>query len=275
MTMVKSLRFPILCGLVCVGSLLAFRAFQPRSSASGPKSDNAAQALLARHPVKPFFATFEERLQKAGRVPTVGARSIVGIRDDGSKVEKNDYLGALPITKRQLYLPGGVQVTINETLRFLIARRTGAWDPNGLGRLDPESGCQMTFAGRAVNSAAGPEEAMLGFKAVHLTSAGKGGWDHWLLPDVECAEVRRLATFTDEKGAVTDTSDLVSTSLKLGEPPAELFQIPRDYQQVSPSEAAKRTAAYSKTTPPEAVVAMLAKADLDYGRTKVEIKDLP
>ena len=265
----KLLIFVLFCVIACVASLSAFR-FSGRTA----RSAVSAQERVSRHPVEPYFATFDEVVQRVGEAAKTSSRRTVAVRSDGAKVEKMEVLGTYPLTRREVYLPNGVEVTIQETFRLVLARQTNLWNPTSATRLDPESSCQATFDGVQEHRSMGPDETIQGLRAVHVTGVSKSAWEHWFLPDVECAEAKRLAVFKGTNGVVTDTSELVATDFKRQEPPASLFEIPRDYLEVPPSEITKRHAAYIHHTMADVEVNFLATVDAQYQKNKVSVKSL-
>lgn len=265
----KRFMFLLLCLVVSVASVTAFRL-----AGRGTRGGISLQDRVSQHPVKPYVATFDEIVQRAGEAARTSTRRTVAIRSDGAKVEKMEVLGAYPLTRRELYLPNGVEVTIQETFRLILARQTNVWNPASVQRLDPGTNCRASFDGVQQNRPLGPDETVQGLRAVHVVSVSKGSWDHWLIPSLECAEAKRVAVFKDAKGVVTDTSELVMTGFKQQEPPAELFAIPKEFEEVPPSEVTKRHAAYINHKLAAAEVNFLETADAQYQANKVSVKSL-
>ena len=59
--------------------------------------------------------------------------------------------------------------------------------------------------------------------------------ERWLAPDLNCTILREHLTITDKDGKVTKVYR-EAVSIKPGEPPADFFSIPPDYQERGPAE---------------------------------------
>lgn len=240
-----------------------------------------ARALVAANPLHPYVATFEERVSSPMRqLSFVSARILEGIRDDGAKVKESEYFnnkGHL-FTERRVFFSNSVAVTITDDTKTIVGERTEKWNPSSVQRLDPQSDCQTNFLGQQLFSNSGPDEFILGQRAVHMTrtkaNARSSTWESWHLPAMGCIQGRQLVSFVDSTGVVTDTSERVLLSLRSTPPSPELFKIPANYDQVSPSEAMKKRAALLGNTISPAEEMLLQQRDAHYRSQRVDIAQI-
>jgi hypothetical protein len=194
-----------------------------------------------------YVANYEEYVAPVGKPAELSRRVLRAQRSDGSFVEVEDTLssdGKSHYTTRYIYRSDGTVVSLRDAQRIGVAtaktfrdRRT---DPD---RFDPARQCKVTFAGIANFQAATEMETVtsLGLKATRLDSDSPTVHHReWRVPTVDCLEVRRLAEFKGKDGAVTDTSDYTLVNLQMTEPPAALFEIPGDYESVTPTQFYER-----------------------------------
>jgi hypothetical protein len=243
-----------------------------------------AQAWLAAHPPAVYVAQYEERLSTPSGNKGIGRTVFIGVRADGGRVMKEQFFNAntgMPShTERHLFLPQGVLVSVWDQLKVYSARHSKlAINPETDGpRLDPDSNCELNLYGQSTLKQAGPEGTLFGFRALHLQLVNPGhspSIETWRLPGMGCVEARRLATFRDKSGSVTDVSDLVATSISATPPDATLFDIPTDYQSVSPSEATKRLVAFMNAPPISATeLLVLQRADANYLKNRIDLSTL-
>ncbi|GIU74257.1 MAG: hypothetical protein KatS3mg004_1344 [Bryobacteraceae bacterium] len=83
----------------------------------------------------------------------------------------------------------------------------------------------------------------------------------WVSPELGCVELRSLTEFQDAAGRLTDTRELVTVSLTVGEPDADLFVVRLQYQHVSSSEQLVRAARAEGRQPLQAELAALKQQD--------------
>ncbi|MGC2658951.1 MAG: hypothetical protein WA324_13415 [Bryobacteraceae bacterium] len=192
----------------------------------------------------------------------------------------NAKTGAPSYRERHLFLAGGVLASIWDELKVYSAQRSNlALHPETDGpRLNPDSNCTVNYQGQPTLKRSGPEETLLGFRAVHLqpvAATHSSSIETWRLPAMGCVEARRVATFRDQSGSITDVSDLVATSIRAVPPDALLFEIPKDDEAVSPSEAVERLRAFRKAPPIAAnTLLLLQQADAYYRKNRVDISSL-
>lgn len=277
-------QFVALCLCVLAVSFAATHAFHASARQSAPSPTRSiadARQLAAATPIQPYVATFEERVSsRLTGQSFISARLTEAVRADGAKVKKAEYLNAKGhiFSERRLFLPGGILVEITDDTKTIVAAQVAQVDPLTVRRLDPQSDCQNTFLGNQVLVSDGSQETILGFRAVHLKRTGTGSqnssWEWWMLPDVGCLQARQVVSYLDSNGTVTDTSVRVLTSLRLEAPPPELFLVPKDYDQVSPSEERKRRVALSNSQLSDAELRFLQRQDVKYFSHRIDVTKL-
>lgn len=229
-----------------------------------------------------YVANFEEYVAPAGKPAELARRVLRAQRNDGTFVEVEDTLssdGKSHYTTRYIYRSDGTIVSLRDAQRIGVAtaktfrdRRT---DPD---RYDPARQCKVTYSGIANFQAASEMEAVtsLSLKATRLESDGPTVHHReWRIPTIDCLEVRRLAEFKGKDGAVTDTSDYTLVKLELAEPPAALFEIPADYESVTPTQFYERLMTLLGINQlDENTRKMLAPADANYAKNGIPLSVL-
>ena len=79
------------------------------------------------------------------------------------------------------------------------------------------------------------EDSILGFRVFHLRAATEGG-EYWRAPDLDCYALRTRVEFLRPDGTVSDYSEENAISVAVGEPPPELFEVPGNYVEKTPSQ---------------------------------------
>lgn len=79
------------------------------------------------------------------------------------------------------------------------------------------------------------ETTILAIKAYHLRENGRRA-EYWRAPDLNCFDVQRRTEFTGAGGQVTDIFESGPIAIATGEPPSDLFVVPADFTEKSPSE---------------------------------------
>jgi len=163
----------------------------------------------------------ERGFDKAGTlkytVPYVDA-----VRSDGSVMRRTGH-------QREIDFANGDRVRTNERLA-----RVSTYLNMNAGRAPVQRASQascFTQDDRRAGWSLGAEETVAGHRTVRMTYTGGGrNLTIWRALDAGCAQVR--LRFEHETGVTEQNLD----SLVLGEPDAELFEVPPSYGEVPPSQ---------------------------------------
>lgn len=137
--------------------------------------------------------------------------------------------------------------------------------------LDPTADCLSDFRGAKRGFSLIDRPDIAGQSTVHLLQQGetRDRLEVWNIPALGCLEARRLMSFRNENGALTDTSDLIATKISRGEPSLELFAVPPDFAEVKPSEAYGLLMKRIRGKLCDLDLKMLQLADDEYARNRV------
>jgi len=86
-------------------------------------------------------------------------------------------------------------------------------------------------------------------------------------PDLGCVVLKVMEERLDDTGTLTGKFEIQPVTVTVGTPDPKLFEIPEDYAELSPSEAAeahRTNAGGSGRTVPEKMLQRLAKEDREY-----------
>ena len=205
----------------------------------------------------PYTVTMREIIHAPDGTIKVSRNVVEAIRNDGSmlKMTSTDK-GA----RRSLNFSSGLQVDTHDldgtkTSRENLNSNSKRW------QRDPGSQCMNALDGEPFDSdqIMVGEETIAGFRTVKITT---GIITSWHALDYGCAKVKDVWQF-----GPNEFTEKELVALNGGEPEANLFQVPANYREVSPSE---RVLGPNKDRRPcnEAGVKALRKLDDDYQRAK-------
>lgn len=207
-----------------------------------------AQTLPARSAVP--WVPYEITLRQYASVPdsdrTITAADMVrAVRRDGASVETlTNYRvdGSVEGRARYLDLPGGIHITTEEDLGLMTATK----DPNAdeaftRRQLDPSQACAVSLSGgHPFQVPVITEETYLGMsvKRIYL-GEDTTRQTFWRSPALRCAELRAVVERVDpQTRKVVGISETVTTTIREGDPDAALFELPRGFRNVPPTERA-------------------------------------
>jgi hypothetical protein len=269
-----SKRFIIALLVIAALSLVASQKFFRRST----------DAVIANSQIRSFpayTANFEEYVAKTGDPVSLSRRVLRAQRTDGTVVEVEDTLskdGKSQYTTRNIYRFDGTLVYVRDAQRIGVAianRFTNS--QTDLTRFDPARQCKVNYAGTADYQAAPELEPVtsLGLMATRLDSDSPTVHHRvWRVPAVGCLQARRLTEFKGKDRATTDTSDYTLVKLQVAEPPASLFEVPPDYESVTPTQFYERLLAMFGATLDEGTRKSLAIADQEHAKQGIKLSEL-
>jgi|GEM_PF-3461780 len=148
----------------------------------------------------------------------------------------------------------------------------------GMTHRDPASDCLRLFSGHTATTPSSEkitgESTIGGLRALEVTVSGTGnGLKVWMAPDLGCELVRQDLTFFAE-GKQTGTSEKRLVSYSRGEPDPKLFEVPENFEEVSPREAYLRYQRLYRHDPtfnavPERQRALLDRWEREYAIARV------
>ena len=188
----------------------------------------ASRSLPPILPV-PYTIVLEETFRMRDSTSFQGARRLVAVRSDGSRVLRTDYTDSIRAqAKRQLAFPSGLVVITDEVAQLKASRSRPSAAIEDRQR-DPRSNCLRSTTGRTVraNETLRGTESILGYSTIKLESSGLA---EWFAVELGCASLKRVRTFPEG----TDT--VLAVSVTAGEPGAELFEIPLFFKDAEWSE---------------------------------------
>jgi hypothetical protein len=229
-----------------------------------------------------YVAKFEEYVAPAGNSPVLSRKVLRAQRSDGTVVEVEDTFSlngnSQYYTTRNIYRADGTLVILRDAQRFGYATAKSIanprTDPN---RFDPSKQCKATYNGTANFKAAPELESITNFslKATRLENDSSAVRHQiWRVPSVDCLEIRRLSEFKGQDGTITDTSEYKLVNLEMGEPPAELFLVPPDYESVTPIDFHERLMTLLGATMNDSTRKMLSRAEADYVKNGIPLSAL-
>ncbi len=206
----------------------------------------------------PLEARFEEYVAASTNdTLRISTRRLLAIAADGSSStsDTNFTTTGQPVyTHRELVLASGVKADIIDTLRIVTAYRFASGDIRHrihlATRWNPAQQCATTYDGSRHRGAPLRANSYLGHPALVFTSADSVmRATSWVIPTLDCLEVHRRIEF-----AGGQISELRATAIQLGPPSRQTFELPRDYEHVTPSEALRRDNALRGGAPLDAAV---------------------
>ena len=220
---------------------------------------------------------FEEVL-KGGPFPAerISTRRVLTVADDESvSVIDNQYTheGKLYYTHRKLTLSGGILIEIVDSIKSISSYR--AQEPQfedkrrRLERWNPDERCSVAY--NKMNRRGEPirKETILGYEAVVFESSGAtANTTNWVVPALDCLEVRRLAQFADTDGKYSKMSDLRAVRIQLDSATKDAFEIPAGFDYLSPSEVYLREAAFRGIVPKPSEMQQFVRLDEQYRQNR-------
>jgi hypothetical protein len=263
--------------------LLVFIAASSFVVARWLSQQNAGAVIANSHalPFPAYVANFEEHVAQTGKPSVLGRRVLRAQRSDGTFVEVEDTFsldGKRPYTTRHIYRSDGTLVSLRDAQRIGVATANKVLDPRtDPNRHDPARQCKVNFAGVS-NFQADPEMEVvtnLGLRATRLDYDSSVAHHRvWMAPSIDCLQVRRLSEFKGNDGLITDTSDYTLVSLQLIEPPVTLFEVPADYESVTPTQFYERLMILLGTSLDENARKMLIPADAHHAKNGIVLSTL-
>jgi hypothetical protein len=164
-----------------------------------------------------------------------------GVRSDGSSVHAYLAQGSDEVEHRTvLRAPEKQELVINDDVASVStyylsdsgvsARTAPPWDPTCY--THPQSSSAFSVLG---------ERQYLGFTVVAvLNDTPTARVETWEAPALNCFALKRLYEWRKSDGLVHGRTDAVVTGVTLGEPPAQLFALPPEYDELPPSRVIAR-----------------------------------
>jgi len=260
----KHLIFP--CAVVCMAALSLGVSVTLRRAHAG----QAARTALRNIPWAPYQITYKTFNKKADWAePVLLGESMRAVRSDGSSLESSTTYRlnrTVYDQQRLLQLPGGVRIRTDEQLALMTATRNAEEDgARARQQLDPMRSCAASREGGEINPPPiVTSEMLLGYQTYRIViDAHRYRNTFWRAPALGCAELRMLGEKMDvHSGLVDETADRTAVEIRAGQPDPTLFELPRGFRNVSPSElAAAHAKACCQATLKDTEVAALQTAD--------------
>lgn len=185
----------------------------------------AAGAAVRRH--IPYTVTLRETVHGPDGTATEALEHTYAFRSDGSMVMR--WRGKS--SQRVMYLSSGFQVDTNDENNSKSSMRKPNHNAATLQR-DPDSKCLLSMAGRPMTFPADDvfvgEETIAGYRTAKIAA---GIITSWYALDYGCALVKSRWEFS-----ATEVSEKELVALVPGDPDPSLFDVPKHYREVPPSE---------------------------------------
>jgi hypothetical protein len=243
---------------------------------------SAGQVIKTGPPVRPKFefkpvpvtVRYAEILHKSGKPDVVSSRTTLAIRSDGATAYHRVVFaldGKSEIWRtRQLDFANGDVVDVNDTFKIVTAFKTRSVFSRNLPLMAPQAKCEQDIFGQPTHGKLVVEENLRGERVVKFnTGSGSRPIANWRSLDLGCIDLRRFAEFTDSAGKITDSSELIATQIIRGEPAADLFAVPLEYEAVPPSEHYLRDVKRSGQSPDSRVTQQTAAEDAVYHKYRI------
>lgn len=204
----------------------------------------SAQSTSLNSPQKGGTFTFRESAGEGAVVGQGNARLMrrgkLATRTDGSTVEQFDVFnkdGAVLHSVREIDLANGLHIKVDDLTRTVTALRRGKFAQNRSARQWlPESGCRQRADESTIKTPATVlgQESIVGQNATALRTEGPNATMlSWRGPGVGCEDLRRVMFFKKHDGAITDWSERVVETYVAGQPDANLFTVPDEYERIT------------------------------------------
>jgi hypothetical protein len=190
------------------------------------KDRTNAQAVQNRRPI-PYTVMLRETIHSPDGASRVSREITEAVRSDGSTVMRSVTVGG---STRTLYFSTGLKVNTSERDQTKTSMKVENQDPVSLKR-DPASNCLNSFDGKPVTT---PGETFLGNETIAGYRTAKIAHDsitEWRALDYGCALVKDRWEFS-----ANEVTEKELVALVAGEPDKALFDVPKHYREVSPSE---------------------------------------
>lgn len=196
-------------------------------------------AVLANTPnneLRPFLIEMQEKVF-AGTNPQqlLGEFHFVyAVRQDGSHVYANrrrDGENWRLLSRRIELVAEAKTALVSDVAGLVSSFRMSARRADRL-RL-ARSGSTCEGAGHRITG----EEYILGYRVEKLEKDNQAVHiERWVAPDLQCHVLKSRLQKKGTDGTVVSTSEEIATSVRLGEPPTELFEIATHYVESLPSQ---------------------------------------
>jgi hypothetical protein len=187
-----------------------------------------ARAQFATPPTAYTVILTDSTYYPNGKLGRTG-QYIYAVRSDGSRMY---MMSSPPFESRTIEFANGNKVRVGSMLEIKSSGRNMAGTYPARWHRDPKSQCLRSLAGTSLVSGSetiAAVEEVSGYRAVRIT----GGGTSWYALEQGCALIRNRMTFSDG-----GYSEKTLVALIPGEPAQELFHIPENFRDVSPSEFA-------------------------------------
>lgn len=224
-------------------------------------------------PLVPATVTFSISLENGSGQPILSGERVIAFKADGSIATVNRQHGANPrlvTAERHLELAGGTFVEVSDTAKSYTSVRI----PNGdrsrtIARLDPKTNCEAEVGGIHEAPASSEHKNVLGYDVIsfRIQTPDKRS-TYWRAPALNCADLIRTDELLNPNGTIAARQEMLATKVVLGDPPHDLFEIPRDYKAVSFGEAFARETQAAKVEGGETNLRVFAEEDKFYDQYK-------
>jgi hypothetical protein len=209
------------------------------SMACFPQVPNAG----ATTPAFREFTIVHSELSDSPAPVSAGRTVIEAQRADGSRVRgevilKGDEI--VPPTVRDITLvPERMKVRVDDALKAKTTMYMHGPAPSHAAALD--SMCGISHLSPGAKPAYIDPEEVLGYATIGIQTEMQGPdqsflTKEWRAPDLDCAVLRMTEVRRDAFGAVTGEYRYEAEKVTVGPPAPELFKIPPDYTEKSPSQ---------------------------------------
>lgn len=211
----------------CAAGALAWHGFQTRTG--GTELKRVARPLVLPHP---YTVYLKDDIHTADGRIMAGGQYIFSVRSDGTYAFRAESLSTsqrMQASQRLINPPSGDRIEIDD-LRELksTTRNPGGAYPDAL--RDPRSDCQRTYRGTVLDRAPTRlnDDMIQGYATIVVKT---GGTTRWFAKTLGCALVQ-MRRDDGKRGFTLQTA----TRIEDGEPTTRIFEIPKTYREVFPSE---------------------------------------
>jgi hypothetical protein len=210
-------KIPPICGILAATySMIVFACPLAFSSAAGNQTTH--------HAAVPYTVTLQQSHSEPGHETANGVTITWAVRSDGARANRIVMNAGKPLIERMLDFPSGEKMTIME----LTHRKSTTFDSERAGapwlRFQDQN---CVLPGGAQPESLDGFESVEGYRTARIT---KGPAKFWYALDYGCAPVRDSISW-----GASGANETRLVKLTLGEPSAELFADPPDYEELPPS----------------------------------------